>query len=268
MDLIILFKAFILGIIEGTTEFLPISSTGHLIVAGDLLNFNDGKGKVFEIVIQLGAILAVCWEYRQRLGKVITNVASDRVAQRFTGNLMIAFLPAALLGLAFHHQIKTYLFSPIVVAIALIVGGFAILAIERYAPAQDTPTVDDINWKHALKIGFAQALALVPGVSRSGATILGGMVFGLSRQAATEFSFFLAIPIMFAATGYDLLNSWNLLAWEDLPMFVVGFITAFISALLAVKILLRYVAHHDFRPFAWYRIIFGVMVLAYFWKFA
>jgi undecaprenyl-diphosphatase len=268
MDLIILFKAFILGIIEGATEFLPVSSTGHLIVAGDLLNFNDSKGKVFEIVIQLGAILAVCWEYRQRLEKVAVNLASDKIAQHFVGNLIIAFLPAALLGLAFHHEIKTYLFSPITVAIALIVGGFAILAIERYAPKEDTPTVDDMDWKHALKIGCAQALALVPGVSRAGATILGGMVFGLSRQAATEFSFFLAIPIMFAATGYDLLNSWSLLAWEDLPMFTVGFITAFVSALFAVKILLRYVAHHDFRAFAWYRIVFGLIVLVYFWKFA
>jgi undecaprenyl-diphosphatase len=268
MDLIILFKAFILGIIEGATEFLPISSTGHLIVAGDLLNFNDGKGKVFEIVIQLGAILAVCWEYRQRLGKVIVNLGSDRSSQRFAGNLAIAFLPAALLGLAFHHQIKMYLFSPITVAIALIVGGFAILVIEGAKPKTDTAAVDDMDWKHAFKIGFAQALALVPGVSRAGATILGGMVFGLSRQAATEFSFFLAIPIMFAATGFDLLNSWHALTWQDLPMFAAGFVTAFISALLAVKILLRYVAHHDFRPFAWYRIIFGLIVLVYFWKFA
>lgn len=261
----ILLKAFILGIVEGATEFLPVSSTGHLIVVGDLLSFNDDKGKVFEIVIQLGAILAVCWEYHSRLRDVVVNISKDAAAQRFVTNLMIAFLPAALLGFAFHHEIKAYLFSPITVAIALIVGGFVILAIERWAPAMDTPTVDDMDWKHALKIGCAQACALIPGVSRAGATILGGVVFGLSRKAATEFSFFLAIPVMFAATAYDLWKNWQLLAWEDLGMFALGFVTAFFAALIATKTLLRYVAHHDFRVFAWYRIIFGIIVLTYFW---
>jgi len=265
MELMLLLKAFILGIVEGATEFLPVSSTGHLIVAGDLLHFNDGKGKVFEIVIQLGAILAVCWEYRRKIGQVASSAAKDKSSQRLLLNLFLAFLPAALLGLAFHHQITTYLFSPITVAWALIVGGFAIFAIERWAPQVDTPTMDGMDWKHALKIGLAQALALFPGVSRAGATILGGMVFGLSRQAATEFSFFLAIPVMFAATTFDLLNNRSLLAWGDFGMFAVGFMTAFFAALIAVKALLRYVAHHDFRVFAWYRIVLGVLVLIYFW---
>ena len=264
MELILLLKAFILGIVEGATEFLPVSSTGHLIVVGDLLHFNDGKGKVFEIVIQLGAILAVCWEYRRKIGQVATSVAVDQASQRLLLNLLLAFLPAAVLGLAFHHQIMTFLFSPITVAWALIVGGLAILAIEHWAPQVDTPAMDSMDWKHALKIGLAQALALFPGISRAGATILGGMVFGLSRQAATEFSFFLAIPVMFAAAVFDLFNNRGLLAWSDFGMFAVGFVTAFFAALIAVKKLLRYVAHHDFRPFAWYRLVFGVLVLIYF----
>lgn len=266
MELIILLKAFILGIVEGATEFLPVSSTGHLIIVGDLLNFNDATGKVFEIVIQLGAILAICWEYRRRLLGVVATMAGNRASQRFAVNIIIAFLPAALLGLLFHEQIKTYLFSPITVAVALIAGGFAILVVEHQAPSARTVEVDDITPRQALKIGLAQALALVPGVSRSGATILGGMVFGLSRKTSTEFSFFLAIPIMFAATGYDLLNNRDLLAWADVPMFIVGFVTAFFAALIAVKVLLRYVAGHDFRLFAWYRIVLGILVLAYFWR--
>jgi len=265
MDIVILLKAFILGIVEGATEFLPISSTGHLIVVGDLLHFNDDKGKVFEIVIQLGAILAVCWEYRTRLGRVIAYMTKDQTSQRFILNLGIAFLPAAILGFLLHNQIKAYLFTPLTVALALILGGFAILLIERWAPKSDTHTVDSISPLQALQIGFAQSLALFPGISRAGATILGGMSFGLSRQTATEFSFFLAIPIMFAATGYDLLKSWHFLQWDDLGVFATGFVTAFFAALLAVKTLLRYVAHHDFSAFAWYRIIFGVLVLVYFW---
>jgi undecaprenyl-diphosphatase len=266
MELMILLKALILGVVEGATEFLPVSSTGHLIVVGDLLNFNDDRGKVFEIVIQLGAILAVCWEYRAKIGHVMASATSEPASRRLIANLALAFLPAALLGFAFHHQIKQYLFSPLTVAGALIVGGFAILAVERFAPQPDTLTVDDMDWKHALKVGFAQALALFPGVSRAGATILGGVMFGLSRRAATEFSFFLAIPIMFAATAFDLSSGWSLLHSADIPLFVVGFITAFASALVVVKGLLRYVAHHDFRVFAWYRIIFGLLVLAYFWQ--
>ncbi len=265
MDLILLLKAFLLGIVEGATEFLPVSSTGHLIIVGDLLNFNDDRGKVFEIVIQLGAILAVCWEYRARIGHTIVSMMTETSSKRLAVNLLVAFMPAAVLGLAFHHAIKTYLFSPITVAIALIIGGFAILAVEKYAPEADTPEVDDMDWKHALKVGFAQTLALFPGVSRAGATILGGVVFGLSRKAATEFSFFLAIPVMFAATTLDVYKSRDLLGAADLDVFAVGFITAFFSALLIVRGLLRYVAHHDFRAFAWYRIVFGTLVLGYFW---
>ena len=266
MDFILLIKALVLGLVEGATEFLPVSSTGHLIIVGDLLNFNDERGKVFEIVIQLGAILAVCWEYRAKIGHVLASMTTEAVSQRFAVNLILAFLPAAVLGLAFHHAIKQYLFSPITVAVALIVGGFAILVIEKYAPQPDTHSVDEMDWKHALKVGFAQALALVPGVSRAGATILGGVVFRLSRKTATEFSFFLAIPIMFAATFFDVYQGREMLHAADFDVFAVGFVTAFFSALLVVKGLLRYVAHHDFRAFAWYRIGFGVLVLAYFWQ--
>jgi len=263
MDILILIKAFILGVVEGATEFLPISSTGHLIIVGDLLQFNSERDKVFKIVIQLGAILAICWEYRARLTHVISNVG-EPASQRLFVNIALAFMPAAILGVLFHDIIKTYLFTPLTVAMALILGGFAILLIEKYKPEFDTATVDDMDWKHALKIGLAQSMALFPGVSRAGATILGGVVFGLSRKAAAEFSFFLAIPIMFAATGYDLFKNWELLHANDIPVFAVGFITAFFSALLMVRGLLKYVSNHDFRIFAWYRIVFGLIVLAYF----
>ncbi|MFM9913041.1 MAG: undecaprenyl-diphosphate phosphatase [Methylophilaceae bacterium] len=266
MDILLLLKALILGLVEGATEFLPISSTGHLIIVGDLLNFNDEKGKVFEIVIQLGAILAVCWEYRARILATFTGIRHDPVAQKLTFNLAVAFMPAAILGLAFHHQIKQYLFSPITVAWALILGGVVILVVERIAPAPQTHSVDDMDWKLALKVGLAQTLALFPGVSRAGATILGGVMFKLSRKTATEFSFFLAIPIMFAATALDLVKSYHDLHLADLPMFAVGFVTAFLSALVIVRGLLRYVSNHDFKPFAWYRIVFGSIVLWYFWK--
>jgi len=266
MDIVLLLKAFVLGLVEGATEFLPVSSTGHLIIVGDLMDFNDEKSKVFKIFIQLGAILAICWEYRARLEFVGSQMFHDRVAQRFIRNLAIAFMPAALLGLLFHSQIKAFLFSPFTVAIALIAGGFAILLVERLNLQPSTHMVDEMRMSQALKIGFAQSLSLIPGVSRSGATILGGMLFGLSRQAATEFSFFVAIPIMFAATIYDLLKNRNLLAWDDVSIFAVGFITAFFAALLAVKTLVRYVANHDFRIFAYYRIVFGCIVLAYFWN--
>ncbi|MDR2875087.1 MAG: undecaprenyl-diphosphate phosphatase [Methylobacillus sp.] len=263
MEFYLLFKAFILGIVEGATEFLPVSSTGHLIIVGDLLNFNDARGKVFEIVIQLGAILAVCWEYRARITHVVGHL-NEPTSRRLIANLALAFLPAAVLGLIFHDAIKAYLFSPITVAIALIVGGIAILVVEKFAPAPDTQSVDAMDWKHALKVGLAQSLALFPGVSRAGATILGGVAFRLSRRAATEFSFFLAIPVMFAATGFDLLKSRHDLHAGDFPVFAVGFVTAFFSALLVVRALLRFVAQHDFRMFAWYRIVFGAIVLAYF----
>jgi undecaprenyl-diphosphatase len=264
LDTLILLKAFILGIVEGLTEFLPISSTGHLIIAGDLLAFNDEVGKVFEIVIQLGAILAVCWEYRARLGRVTAGLGSDPAARRFVMNLFIAFLPAAVLGLLFIKTIKAHLFQPFTVAIAFIVGGLVIFWVEKQAFVPRIKSIDEIRWRDALKVGLAQVFALIPGTSRSGATIMGGMIFGLSRTAATEFSFFLAIPVMFAATFYDVYKHWDLLHADDLGTFAVGFVTAFVSAFVAIRALLRYVAHHSFVVFAWYRLVFGVLLLIYY----
>jgi undecaprenyl-diphosphatase len=265
MDLILLFKAFILGIVEGLTEFLPVSSTGHLILMGDLLDFNDDKGKVFEIVIQAGAILAVCWEYRARIASTFSGLASDRVAQRFAMNLAIAFMPLALLGLAFGTSIKAALFKPVPVALAFIVGGVIILFAERWykrrGDAACIDSVDDLTGKDALKLGLAQALALIPGTSRSGATIIGGLFFGMSRKCATEFSFFLAIPTLFAATGYSIWKERALLSAVDIPLFSIGFVAAFISAFVVVRWLIRYVSTHDFSVFAWYRILFGLVVL-------
>jgi len=265
MDTLLLLKALILGLVEGATEFLPISSTGHLMIVGDLLNFNDDKGKVFEIVIQLAAILAVCWEYRHKLINTALHITNQNTAQRFVLNLFLAFLPAAIIGLVFYSAIKEYLFLPITVAIALIVGGLAILFIENQTLKTPTTDIDDLTPTQAVKVGFAQSLALFPGISRAGATILGGMIFGLNRKTATEFSFFLAIPIMFAATILDVYKSRNILTFDDAGMFAVGFVTAFLSALVAIRFLLKFVATHDFKAFAWYRIVFGVIVLAYFW---
>ena len=266
MDIPLLLKALILGIVEGLTEFLPVSSTGHLILAGDLLDFNDERGKLFEIVIQCGAILAVCWEYRAKLMSVVTGLASDRAAQRFALNIVIAFMPLAVLGLAFGKTIKAYLFQPVPVALAFIVGGFIILWAERREHEITVQTVDDMGWKDALKLGLAQALALIPGTSRSGATIIGGLFFGLSRKASTEFSFFLAIPTLFAASAYQLYKERALLSADDLGMWAVGFAAAFVSAFLCVRWLLRYIASHDFTIFAWYRIAFGLVVLATAWS--
>lgn len=267
MNLPPLLDALILGVVEGLTEFLPISSTGHLILVSDLLGTHDEKGKVFDIVIQLGAILAVCWEYRARFARAFSGLASDPVQQRFAMNLFVAFLPAAIVGLAFQSQIKKYLFNPTSVATALIVGALAIFLVERWYARHGAPrvtAVDEMTWKDALKVGLAQCLALIPGTSRSGATIMGGMLFGISRQAATEFSFFLAVPIMFAATGYQVVKYRDLFTREDLAPFAVGFVVSFIFALIAVKALIRYVARHDFNAFAWYRIALGVIVLWYF----
>ena len=264
MDGQLLLTALILGIVEGLTEFLPVSSTGHLIVVGSLLGYTDEQSKVFKIVIQLAAILAVCWDYRSRIGLVVEGLAAHDPAQRrFVGHILVAFLPAMVLGVMFHGLIKTYLFNPLTVAGALIVGGLAILYIEKRAYHPRIHTVDEMTWQTALKVGLAQAAAMFPGVSRAGATIMGGLVFGLSRRAATEFSFFLAIPTMLAATAYDLYKNWHLLSLEhDLPVFAVGFVASFVSAMLAVKGLLRYVSHHSFAVFAWYRIVFGLVVLA------
>ncbi|MGR9013090.1 MAG: undecaprenyl-diphosphate phosphatase [Gammaproteobacteria bacterium] len=263
MDLILTLKAIILGIVEGLTEFLPISSTGHLILVGDLLNFNDDKGKLFEIVIQVGAILAVCWEYRTKIAAVVTGLPSQKQAQKFVINLMIAFIPLATLGLLFGKYIKAVLFKPIPVALAFIIGAFVIIWAEKREHKIRIQEVEDLSPLDALKLGIAQAFALIPGASRSGSTIIGGLLFGLSRKAATEFSFFLAIPTLIAASIYDLYKHRDLLdVATDAPYFAVGLITAFLSALLAIKALLRYISHHDFIVFAWYRIAFGLIVIA------
>ncbi|MDG4552748.1 MAG: undecaprenyl-diphosphate phosphatase [Candidatus Competibacter sp.] len=264
MDILLILKALVLGLVEAASEFLPISSTGHLIIVGDFLEFTGSRAETFEIFIQLGAILAVVWIYRERLLDVAMNVNRDPKARRLTLNLLIAFTPAAVLGLLLHKTITHYLFNPVTVAAALVVGGVAILLVERYAPAGRVRAVDDMSWKDALVVGVAQSLALFPGVSRSGATIMGGMLGGLSRFAATEFSFFLAIPTMFAATFYSLLKEWGHLTVADVPMFAVGFVAAFLGGLAVVRFLLAYVSRHSFIPFAWYRIVFGGLLLAYF----
>jgi undecaprenyl-diphosphatase len=262
MDLVLYLKIVVLGVVEGLTEFLPISSTGHLIIAGQLLGFGGEKAKVFDIVIQSGAMLAVVWEYRARFGRVLAGLTSDPAARRFAANLVIAFMPAALLGLAFASAIKQYLFHAVPVALAFIVGGLIILWVERRPRPATVQEVDEMTWKDALKVGFAQSLALIPGTSRSGATIIGGMLFGLSRRAATEFSFFLAVPTLIAAGAYDLYKHRALLDAADLGPFGVGFVVSFVSAFLCVRWLLRYIATHDFSAFAWYRIVFGIIVLA------
>jgi len=262
MDIILIAKALILGIVEGLTEFLPISSTGHLILVSDLLNVNDEKGKLFTIVIQVGAILAICWEYRAKIASVIGGLTRERQAQKFVLNLAIAFMPLAVLGLLFGKVLKATLFKPIPVALAFIVGAFIIIWAEKREHKIRVHDIDDLSAMDALKLGFAQAFALIPGTSRSGSTIIGGLLFGLSRKAATEFSFFLAIPTLIAASLYDLYKHRDLLQFDDALPFAAGLIAAFLSALLAVKSLLRYISHHDFIIFAWYRIAFGLIVLA------
>jgi undecaprenyl-diphosphatase len=266
MDIILALKAIVMGLVEGFTEFLPISSTGHLILAGSLLNFTGEKVKVFEIAIQAGAILAVMWEYRERIARVLAGLFSEPRQQKFALNLIVAFLPAAVLGLVFSKAIKAKLFAPVPVALAFIVGALVILWVERrhkaLPAAARIETVDDMTLTDALKVGCAQAFALIPGTSRSGATIIGGMLFGLSRKAATEFSFFLAIPTLLAATAYSVFKDRALLTSADLPLFGIGGIAAFISAFLCVRWLLRYISSHDFTIFAWYRIVFGLVILA------
>jgi undecaprenyl-diphosphatase len=261
MDPLLLLKALILGVVEGLTEFLPISSTGHLIIASQLLDFHDEKGKVFEIAIQTGAMLAVVWEYRVRFAHAFTGIGADPLAQRFVLNLIVAFTPAALLGLAFGGFIKAHLFHAVPVAIAFIAGGLIILLVERRPRVSVVETVDDMTWIDALKVGIAQSFALIPGTSRSGATIIGGMLFGLSRRAATEFSFFLAVPTLVAAGVYDVYKHRALLSAADVPVFAVGLVVSFLSALVCVRWLIRYIATHDFSVFAWYRIVFGGIVL-------
>jgi undecaprenyl-diphosphatase len=278
LDIVLLIKAAIMGLVEGLTEFLPISSTGHLILAGSLLNFTGEKAKVFEIAIQTGAMFSVMWEYRERLRRTVVGITHDPVAQRFALNVLIAFMPAVVLGLSFGAVIKAHLFRPVPVALAFIVGGFIILAVEhrhrRLYGALDlagqrharVETVDEMSYLDALKVGLLQCLALIPGTSRSGATIIGGLVLGLSRKAATEFSFYLGIPTLMGAGAYSVWKQRELLRWDDLPMFAVGTVTAFSAALLCIRWLIRYVSNHDFVPFAWYRILFGVVVLATAWS--
>ncbi|MCM8594610.1 undecaprenyl-diphosphate phosphatase [Accumulibacter sp.] len=261
MDLPLLLKALILGIVEGITEFLPVSSTGHLILTGDLLDFNDERGKLFEIVIQSGAMLAVCWEYRAKIAEVVLGLRSDRAARRFALNILAAFLPLATIGLLFGKAIKAQLFNAPVVASAFIIGGLIILWAERREHRIRIESVDELTLGDAVKLGFAQALALIPGTSRSGATIIGGLLLGLSRRAATEFSFFLAMPTLIGAAIYQLYKERALLTFDDVGMWAVGFVASFISAFWAVRGLLRYISTHDFSIFAWYRIAFGIVVL-------
>jgi undecaprenyl-diphosphatase len=261
----LLVKAAIMGIVEGLTEFLPISSTGHLILTGALLGFHDDKAKLFEVSIQTGAMVAVIWYFRARIFRVVAGLTHDESSRRFAINVLIAFLPAAILGLAFASKIKAYLFKPVPVAIAFIVGGFIILWVEKITAARPfgprIHSVDDLEWQDALKLGLAQAFALIPGTSRSGATIIGGMIFGLSRKAATEFSFFLAIPTLIGAGVYDLYKYRHLVSVADIPFFSVGLAFAFVSALICVHWLIKFVSTNDFRGFAYYRIVFGVVVL-------
>jgi undecaprenyl-diphosphatase len=266
MDIILALKALIMGLVEGFTEFLPISSTGHLILAGSLLNFTGEKIKVFEIAIQGGAMIAVIWEYHRKFREVIAGLFTSDNARKFVINLVIAFLPAAILGFLFNEAIKARLFSPLPVALAFIIGGLIILWVEKRARNNPVSvrihSVDDMSAADALKVGVAQAFALIPGTSRSGATIIGGMLLGLSRKAATEFSFFLAVPTLIAATFFSLYKERALLSVSDLPLFGLGAFTAFVSAFLCVRWLLRYISSHDFTFFAWYRIAFGIVVIA------
>jgi len=262
MDFWTAFQAIILGVVEGLTEFLPISSTGHQIIVADLIGFGGERAMAFNIIIQLAAILAVVWEFRRKILDVVFGLTSQPTARRFTGNLLLAFLPAVVLGVLFADMIHEYLFNPITVATALVIGGVIMLWAERRSHRVEVDHVDDMRWSHALKIGFVQCLAMIPGTSRSGSTIIGGLLFGLSRKVATEFSFFLAIPVIFGATVYELYKSRALLSADDLSIFAVGFVAAFISAFFCVRWLLKFIATHDFRGFAWYRIIFGIIVLA------
>jgi undecaprenyl-diphosphatase len=263
MDLTLIWKTVVIGVVEGLTEFLPVSSTGHIILAEELLHFEGPPGKVFEIVIQLGAILAVCFLYRRKLWDTTTGVLRrEKPALRFAAAIVVAFLPAAVIGVAAHKYIKTVLFSPWVVAIALIVGGIAILVIERFAQRPRMKVVDEIDLKTAVLIGLCQCLAMVPGVSRSGSTIMGARVFRVDRAAAAEFSFFLAIPTMIGATVYDLYKNWSILSWDHGAVIALGFVAAFVSAALVVGAFVRFISRHGFAVFAWYRIAIGALALS------
>ncbi|ROL70612.1 undecaprenyl-diphosphate phosphatase [Pseudomonas vranovensis] len=261
MDLWTGLQAVILGIVEGLTEFLPISSTGHQIVVADLINFGGERAMAFNIIIQLGAILAVVWEFRRKIFDVVVGLPRQREAQRFTVNLLIAFMPAVVLGVLFADLIHEYLFNPITVAAALVVGGVIMLWAERRQHVIRVDQVDDMRWSDALKIGCAQCLAMIPGTSRSGSTIIGGLLFGLSRKAATEFSFFLAMPTMVGAAVYSGYKYRDLFQPDDFPVFAIGFVVSFIFAMIAVRGLLKFIANHSYAAFAWYRIVFGLIIL-------
>lgn len=266
MDNLALLKALFLGLIEGLTEFLPISSTGHLILFGHLIDFQSDSGRAFEVVIQLGAILAVCWLYRQKIIELVKGFFSGDVhARRFAINVFVAFLPAVVIGVLAVDFIKQVLFSPLVVAFALIIGGLIIFAVEAREYKPKTIEATDISLKQAILVGFAQCVAMIPGTSRSGATIIGGMLSGLSRKAATEFSFFLAMPTMLGAATYDLFRNANVLTSDNLVSISVGFIAAFIAALLVVKALVKFVEKHTLRVFAWYRVLLGIFLFILFY---
>jgi undecaprenyl-diphosphatase len=263
MDWMLIGKALLIGVVEGLTEFLPVSSTGHIILAEELLHFEGPPGKVFEIVIQLGSILAVCFLYRVKIWATVIGMSRlEKPALHFASAIILAFLPAAVVGVAAHKYIKSVLFSPWVVAIALIGGGIVILVIERFAQRPRIKSVDDVDLKTALFIGVCQCLAMVPGVSRSGATIMGARVFRVDRAAAAEFSFFLAMPTMIGATVYDLYKNWSTLDWSGATLIAVGFVAAFISAALVVGAFVRFISRHGFAVFAWYRIAIGTIALA------
>lgn len=266
MDLWTAAQALILGVVEGLTEFLPVSSTGHQIIVADVINFGGEKAKVFNIIIQLGAILAVVWEFRRKILDVVIGLPKQREAQRFTVNLIIAVLPAVALGILFADIIHEYLFNPITVATALVIGGVIMLWAERREHVVHAETVDEMTWVDALKVGCAQCLAMIPGTSRSGATIISGLLFGLSRKTATEFSFFLAMPTMVGAAVYSAYKYRHLFQHDDVPVIAIGFVTSFIFAMIAVRALLKFIATHSYAAFAWYRIAFGLFILAT-WRF-
>lgn len=263
MELIHYLHALLLGIVEGFTEFIPVSSTGHLILITDIIGFEGPPGKVFEVAIQLGAIFAICWLYREKLIEVTLKFGKDTQATRFVIHLVIAFLPAAVIGVLFHSIIKAVLFSPLVVSIALIVGGIIIIIIEKSRPTVKFTNIDALSPVTAFMVGVCQCLAMIPGVSRSGATIMGGLLLGLDRKTATEFSFFLAIPTMFGATVYDLYKNADMLTSSSYQLIAVGFISAFLAALLVVKSVINFIGRHGFIPFAYYRIVLGIIMLAF-----
>lgn len=254
-------QAMILGAVEGLTEFIPVSSTGHLILLIDILKFAAPPGKVFEIIIQLGSILAVCWLFRQKLFYLLKTAPNNPTSQHFIITLLIAFLPAAFLGALCHRYIKEVLFNPTVVSVSLIVGGIAILAVERFKPAPEISALENISYRKALILGLLQCIAMIPGTSRSGATIMGALLLKLNRKTATEFSFFLAIPTMLGATVYDIYKNYYLLQLDHLELIAVGFISAFITALFVVKYVTNFVSRHGFGIFAYYRIIIGSIML-------